>query len=283
MEMTDRLLTALSDYLNFTPRAVTEEMIKSLRSQSDLDQNEAFSMLLASHLGFDLTDRSDLHRYLNTFPKMVRPQDARRIAENPYYKTIRVPQTRFGAWELGFEVYQPFEAFVCGDFIQSDGCVLPQIGYFDTAFPYPCVKENGREWMTVTPNEIATMEKPIGACFGHVLAYGLGLGYFAFMAGQKSETVRITVVERDPAVIELFEKHLLPQFPCRDKIEVICADAFDFAQNEMAKRQFDVVFTDLWHDVSDGIALYQKMKTMEKFSPKSRFYYWIEDTMRYYL
>ena len=40
--------------------------------------------------------------------------------------------------------------------------------------------------MSLKPNEIETMEQPIENANGNILVYGLGLGYFAFMASQKN-------------------------------------------------------------------------------------------------
>ena len=60
---------------------------------------------------------------------------------------------------------------------------------------------------------------------------------------------------------------------------VIQADAFDFAPKHLPA--YDVVFTDLWHDVSDGLPLYQRMKALEVPGVKSL--YWIEQTLRCYL
>ena len=50
----------------------------------------------------------------------------------------------------------------------------------------------------------------------------------------------------------------------------------------MSKGKYDFVFTDLWHDVSDGIDMYLKMKKYEKQSP-ILFSYWIEKSILCYL
>ena len=47
--------------------------------------------------------------------------------------------------------------------------------------------------------------------------------------------------------------------------------------------KYDFVFTDLWHDVSDGIDMYLKMKQYEKQSPNTTFSYWIEKSILCYL
>ncbi|MBR5029017.1 MAG: hypothetical protein IKX51_07345, partial [Bacteroidales bacterium] len=150
-------------------------------------------------------------------------------------------------------------------------------------FTYPAVLEDGRIWMTVTPNEIETMEEPVANAAGKVLAYGLGLGYFPYMVSLKNNVHNVTVVEKDPAIIDIFKKHLLPQFPEKDKITLVNDDAFHYAATAMPTENFDSVFTDLWHDVSDGMPLYLKMKTFEKLSPNAKFDYWIEKSIKFYL
>jgi predicted membrane-bound spermidine synthase len=92
----------------------------------------------------------------------------------------------------------------------------------------------------------------------------------------------VTVVEKDPDVIQLFEKNVLPQFTQASKLHLVKEDAFIYAEKRMAKGEFDFIFTDLWHDPSDGVELYLRMKSYERYSPRSSFRYWIEKTLRYY-
>ena len=68
-------------------------------------------------------------------------------------------------------------------------------------------------------------------------------------------------------VIHLFKQYVLPQFNNARKIKIIKADAFEFARKHMPKGNYDFVFTDLWHDVSDGIDMYLKMKQYESIVP----------------
>lgn len=52
--------------------------------------------------------------------------------------------------------------------------------------------------MTVTPNEINTIRPSVEQSRGKVLAYGLGLGYYAFHAAQRADVTSVTVVEKSP-------------------------------------------------------------------------------------
>ena len=142
--------------------------------------------------------------------------------------------------------------------------------------------QNGREWMTLLPNEIITQRLPIKKTRGKVLTYGLGLGYYAVMCALKPEVSSVTVVERDENVISLFKDLILPRFDCGDKIAVVTADAFDYARNTAPKESFDYIFADIWHDPTDGVELYKKFKSLE-IDKHAQYDYWIEDTLKLYM
>ena len=183
---------------------------------------------------------------------------------------------------LVYETIEPMELFVADDFIVDKACfALPQLGWFSEAFSFPAIREDGRVWMTVTPNEINTIQPAVQKSRGKVLTYGLGLGYYAFHCLLKADMESVTVVERNPAVIDMFRRHLLPFFPRQDALHIVQADAFDYAANVMPREGFDTVFTDLWHDVADGLPLYQQMKALE--IPGSQYLYWIEQTLKCYM
>ena len=126
------------------------------------------------------------------------------------------------------------------------------------------------------------MRRPIEEVSGKVVTLGLGMGYFAYMASLKSDVTSVTVVERDPSVIELFETHILPQFEYKDKIKIVKSDAFDYLNNNET-LDADYLFADLWHDASDGLVLYQKLKKYEGKFSSTKFLYWIEHTLLSYM
>ncbi|MDD3243586.1 MAG: hypothetical protein PHD32_07690 [Eubacteriales bacterium] len=279
------LLAQLSRLLNAQTAYPDAAEVRELAQACALPPEQAYAYLLAAAMGLESDRRpEDRALFCAYFPDMLHRLDAREYARDPYYRNIEVPRAQVGKWTLCREQYAPYEPFVCDDLrICEDGRVVPQIGYFEETFSFPAVLENGREWMLITPNEIRTMRPTIAAARGRVLTFGLGLGYFAYMAAEKPEVTQVTVVERDESVIELFEHDLLPQFAQRDKIRVVRGDAFAYAQTHLAQEGYDVVFTDLWHDPSDGLELYLRMKQYEKLSQGSTFLYWIEPTLRYYL
>ncbi len=186
-----------------------------------------------------------------------------------------------GAFELGYASYRPYELFVADDLrAYPDGAVLPVLGYFAQPFAYPVLTENGREWMTATPNEINTIRPMAEAAHGRVLTLGLGLGYFAFRALLNPRVERVTAVERSADAIRLFRERILPAFPRPECLTILQADAFAAAPALYQSGQYDFVFADLWHDAADGLPMYELLKHMEVPGPEYR--YWIEKTLEFY-
>ncbi len=280
-----RLFKVLSVYLNLAPDYIERSMIEEITCGDKSGEEFAFANLAATACGLDIFDNTADKQFFRThFLPCFKKLNVTFFENDPYYRNISFPEGIQGRWSFEKHICKAYEAFVYDDpEICSDGRILPQIGFFDTDYPFPAVLENGREWMTLMPNETNTTKPAIKAAKGKVLTYGLGLGYFAYMAAIKDDVTSVTVVERSHDVIKLFEEHILPQFPDPDKIKVIESDAFDFAKNQMQSGAYDVIFTDIWHDPSDGCELYLKMKEYEYLLPDAEFVYWVEDTLKLYI
>jgi len=277
----EKVLGLLSRYLTFAPRAVSREDVISLARDTGEGYAYAFSVLMAEAMGLDIADdRFDLALFLDYILPMTECLEPEEFRQDAYYRAVRPAPGKHGNWEIRYQAYAPCEAFVAGDMRQlPDGRILPRIGFFMEGFSYLAVLEGGREWMTVTPNEILTMRQPISRARGRVAAYGLGLGYFAFMAAEKECVDSVTVVERDGDAIRLFRENLLPHFPNGEKIQILQGDALEFQKN-LSPADYDFVFADIWHDVADGLPLYRELKRHEK--PGAEYAYWIEDTLKCY-
>ena len=267
-------------WLNAYPCRMEIAEVRSLAQSCGVPDDYAYAMLLTYACGFDpdanLGDREIFHRW---FVPMVHKLEPERYAANAYLANICFPQADFENWKFEVQRYRAGEAFVMDDVeICADGRVIPQIGYFETEFSYPSVLEDGRLWMTVTPNEIETMQPAIDCANGNVLTYGLGLGYFAYMTLRKAEVTSLTIVERSAAAIRLFREKLLPQFPHPEKIRILNRDAFEYAREIRHGQEYDFVFADIWHDVLDGTPMYLKFKALE--GKHARYMYWIEKSIR---
>lgn len=277
-EYNTRLAQLYSLYMNFTPRALDAETVETLAADCDIPAAEAFAHCLAAYFDLDAA-RADRLFFRHWLLPSIEEQVPTLYTEDAYFKNIKIPQHVRGKWALKEEFLAPYEPFVCRDFkVLPDGRMLPQIAFFKEKYPFPAVLENGREWMTLQPNEMVTTWPAIGKARGRVLTFGMGLGYFTYHAAEKPEVESVTVVDISDDVLALFREYILPQFPHKEKVKLVKKDAFTFAEEDMAGN-FDFVFADIWHDAGDGLELYARMRRLEELSPQTEFAYWIEDSL----
>ena len=294
---------SMSEYINETPCAITERLMKEADPSGELPEEILYAAFMAGFCGIS-EDDTTINGY---FHDAVHCLETRKYRDNPYIENIKFPDTATRHWKFTHYSYRPYEAFICNDIdIDKNLREVPQIGFFRERFAYPAVEQDGREWMAVKPSEIETMRAPIEEATGRVVTFGLGLGYFAYMVSEKPDVTSVDIVERSEEAIALFERHILPQFPNKEKIRIIRRDAFWFmnenmwqdarheasgqckrnteegqgreeqnregrntqrgtetANREKMQGRYDYAFIDLWHDTADGLEMYLKAKRIE--------------------
>lgn len=134
-------------------------------------------------------------------------------------------------------------------------------------------------WMTVEPLEINSFEKFIKKAHGNVLLLGCGLGYVAYMLSQKSNVDSVVVIDNNQNIIDLFNEHLLPQFPNKDKVKVMNCDGLAFLETADLS-QFDHINIDIWKGIDDMILPYFMGLEIERNNPSVRFSYWFEERLK---
>ena len=278
----ERFLKILSAYLNLYEKIVDEKAVKAV-AKTGVGEERAFCYVLAESLGVDTVKERGF--FENYFIPSVKKLDVCDYYSDPYYKYVSFSERSLGDMTLKYMTCAPYQGFVRDDFSYfPDGRVVPMIGFFDQQYRYPAVLQGGREWMTLLPNEINSQKRYVDEAFGKVLTYGLGLGYYVLMTAIKDNVDKVTVVDIDKNVIELFKNNILPQFPpeAAKKVSVVCADALSFGKT-LKTGDHDYIYADIWHDAGDGVELYKKLKENEKYCPTAKYGYWIEQTMKYYM
>ena len=96
----------------------------------------AYSTILSALFGLDIAAHPQDKAFFNHyFPTMIRELDPYEYMKNPYYKNIKIPETRKGMIEYKHEKFHPFEAFVWNDIVKTkEGRQIPQIGFFKQNF-----------------------------------------------------------------------------------------------------------------------------------------------------
>ena len=204
--------------------------------------------------------------------------DINEFINNPYNKNIKLDNIIDGEYKFELLSYDPYEGFLYKDISNlSNHIEQTSIGYFDEEYKYIALSTNDDIWMLITPHEINTMKDAVNKAYGNVITFGLGLGYFAYMCSIKDNVESVTIIEKDKNIIELFNKHILPQFKHKDKIIIIESDAIEYLKRK--SFDYDYAFVDLWRDIDDGLPLYVLTNKLALRHPKTTFDYWIEDSM----
>ena len=268
-------------YLTLCPEAIRRNMIEELMRDADIGKTEAIEAYLAGIFGLDYDNGEDRVFIRDYVAPSVRLLDAKRYTENPYYKNVTPKPRVFGRWELKYEKYPPYRAVVCDDMqLLPDYREIAPLGFFEQEFSFLAILEDKNEWMTLTPVDVDTCDGAIEKAHGKVVTFGLGLGYYAYMVHRKPEVESITVVELSEDVIRIFKENILPYFEHPEKVKIVNADAFEYAERVMPKEGFDLAFVDTWRDAGDGVPMYKRMKSLEHLSPKTEFLYWIENFLK---
>lgn len=100
-------------------------------------------------------------------------------------------------------------------------------------------------WMSTTPIELESQEIGVRLASGHVVVFGLGLGWSAVASALKPEVTAVTVVEIDPEVLALHrDLDLAAQLPpsARAKIRLVEGDARTWQPD----RSVDLLMPDIW-------------------------------------
>ena len=270
------ILEKLSYYLTYHEKDIKGEDLQTL-IKLGVDELVAYRILLSTFMNLKNREIENLY-----FDRVIHKFSPNEFENNPYYKTIKWTETKYKDWELKIDSYEPYELFVCDDFQYNKNQVFPQVGYFDKTFKFPAIFQKNRLWMSVTPNEINTMKEPIEKATGKVLTLGLGLGYYPFMVSNKEDVDSITIVELDKNVIDLFKKFILPQFPHKEKVNIIHANAYKYMK-KIKDGDYDYIFVDIYHDAGDGLDVFENLSQYTSRFRITKSDYWILNTIKYYL
>lgn len=178
----------------------------------------------------------------------------------PHEPALFVPQyrpIRSGAWEL-----RQTENVLCR-------------GYWGPPVLVPCISaliRNGNVWMSITPMELESQEIGIEAAEGHVVIFGLGMGWAAAATALRDAVSAVTVVEFDPEVIALHQElDIFGQLPpdARAKLRIEQGDAYAWTPREPV----DLLMPDIWLPlVSDGRV--EEVRQMQRNVRAASVYFW---------
>lgn len=247
----------------------------------DCDDFELFSAV------FQFVNQTDLWKtmdkaYLRALLASAKKLDAAAFRADPYLSGVKVQERRLGNFLLTENCYEKGELFQYEMPDLEAEIVVPKLGFFTERVTFPAIYEGNVPWVSVCPSEIRSMAPDTEGVFGRVLVLGLGLGYYPYFISAKPEVKEITIVERSPEICRLFREELLPQFPHKEKIRLVCRDAFDFLEDTENGR-FDFCYADIWEGWADGAEAVKKIRVHAARLYDTVFRYWIEKEIDWFL
>lgn len=127
-------------------------------------------------------------------------------------------------------------------------------------------------WMSLSPYELESQELCCRYAYGKVVIMGLGMGWVAINAALNSDVKSVTVIERDPEVIELFRTTInFAAIPNRamEKITVVLADALTWQPSE----QIDFLYADIWLHIDEKETV-EQAEIMQQNINAQTIYFW---------
>ena len=199
--------------------------------------------------------------------------------KNPYTTNIRFDDLSQTAFKYTQETIEAHTLFSVSSIIDDENRELNDwmmLRAMDEPYQATFLWQDDEVWMLDAPSEMNTIEPYARKAKGKVLTFGLGIGFYVYMALLNEDVESVTIVEHSQEVIHLFNTVLRLQFPSNKEITIIQGDAFDYF-NEQTLNQYDSVFVDIWQSNDDGLILIEKL--LEQYLPPyEKVDFWIESS-----
>ena len=131
---------------------------------------------------------------------------------------------------------------------------------------------DGQSWMSTTPMEFESAEIGIRCAQGHVLIFGLGMGWAAAATASVPGVSAVTVVENDPDVLALHQRlALFAQLPgeARAKLTIVQGDAYTYRP----QARVDLLMPDIWLPLVNDTRV-DEVRLMQANCRAKEVYFW---------
>jgi hypothetical protein len=224
--------------------------------------------------------KAGFHEFIgdkSTWPSLFLSTEAFKL--NPYYQAIPLAASLTHGVSIQQMTFVSNRLFNVESVIDdparslNDSMVLRAL---DQPLTTNILMRHGQVWMMNVPSESLTIDPIARAVSGKVLTFGLGIGYFAFMASLNIKVTSIDIIEQDQDVINYFNELILPYFPQASKISVHQGDAIEWMKKPL--NEYDHIFVDTYQNEADGFDWW--IKGCEHIKKEQEMlHYWIEPSI----
>lgn len=123
----------------------------------------------------------------------------------------------------------------------------------------PTLMHKGAVWMSITPMELESQAPHVHFAKGHTVICGLGMGMVLYNILRKPEVTKVTVIEKDKAVIAMFPMIAdVCKWKGIEKLTIVNADA--------TKHKMDEPVDFLCSDIAGTIGAAENFKQLKKMN-----------------
>lgn len=155
---------------------------------------------------------------------------------------------------------------------------IPLRGYWSPARPVSGVvslDKGSDTWMSLMPVEIESLGIGVACAEGHVVIFGLGMGWSAAASALRPGVASVTVVERDPELIALHEAlGLFGRLPggAGEKVRIVEGDAFEWRSD----GPVELLLADIWLPLV-GAGRVDEVRRMQAKVGAGRVHFWSQE------
>jgi len=134
-------------------------------------------------------------------------------------------------------------------------------------------------WMSLAPYELESQELGCRYAYGHTVIMGLGMGWIAVNAALSPHVTKVTIIELDKEVIELFQcSGVMDDLSeeVKEKITIVNANSLEWKSEE----KVDFLYADIWLYLDEPQTL-SDVRQMQKNLNAEMIYFWGQEITLY--
>ena len=170
---------------------------------------------------------------LDLFPELLE-------YKKPPYQPLCVPL--YHPWQYGQWKLEPIKSSL------GRGYFTP----FQPIIKNYCLRKGKTVWMSSTPMELESLSHHALAAKGHTVIMGLGMGLLLYNVLLNSKVKKVTVIDNDPDIVELFFQITDPtSWTGWNKVSIIQSDAYSWIPSDSV----DYLSVDIWSVLGEDKSL----------------------------
>ena len=275
--MEEVYFNALSEGI-YIPKKALQQAVKNGPSNTE---EEAYSLFLTTLYTEDELPDDDTYALIKDSITVI---DDSVAGNDPYLRDVNIGELDLSTENAKFTVMPtlPYELqqlrIISNLFSPYELNTTQPFGFSKTQSSFPLLILNDTTGYGASTFVRNLSKEHIDKAKGHVVVFGLDIGYFAYLTALKNNVKSLTIVEPNEQLVRIFNKYILPKFKddAKKKISIVSREFDETFLDKKFMNKFNFCFVNTYFTRDDGIPTFIKYKENEK-DLKCIVSYWLED------